>query len=95
MSKTQNNNGKVYAPIFGKVKAFSNGGEIWNISAKADELVKFINDNKNSGGYININLSKQRNDETKLSASLDTFEPKKKEKQFNLEDGDDSGDLPF
>lgn len=93
MSNRQNNKGKVYAPIFGKVKVFSNGGEIWNISAKADELVKFINDNKNSGGYININLSKQRNDETKLSASLDTFEPKKKEGQFDLEDN--SLDLPF
>ncbi len=93
-NKTQNNNGKVYAPIFGKVKAFSNGGEIWNISAKADELVKFINDNKNAGGYININLSKQRNDETKLSASLDTFEPKKKEDHINLDDNTDDG-LPF
>lgn len=95
MSNKQNNNGKVYAPVFGKVKAFSNGGEIWNISAKADELVKFINDNKNAGGYININLSKQRNDETKLSASLDTFDPKKKEEKFVLEDNYDSGDLPF
>lgn len=93
MSKQQTE--KVYAPLFGKVKTFSNGGEIWNISAKADELIKFIQDNKNSGGYININLSKQRNDETKLSASLDTFEPKKKEGKFNLDDGDDSGDLPF
>ena len=84
---------KVYAPLFGKVKTFSNGGEIWNISAKADELIKFIQDNKNSGGYININLSKQRNDETKLSASLDTFEPKKKDSHIDLED--DPSDLPF
>lgn len=90
-NKTQNN--KVYAPIFGKVKTFSNGGEIWNISAKADELVKFINDNKNSGGYININLSKQRKDETKLSASLDTFEPKKRVQAQEGEGSDD--DLPF
>ena len=90
MSKQQTE--KVYAPLFGKVKTFSNGGEIWNISAKADELIKFIQDNKNSGGYININLSKQRNDETKLSASLDTFEPK--QKVAAPEDNDDDG-LPF
>lgn len=93
MSNNKQQQQKVYAPLFGKVKTFSNGGEIWNISAKADELIKFIQDNKNSGGYININLSKQRNDETKLSASLDTFEPKKKEGQIDLEDN--PLDLPF
>lgn len=94
---SNSNQQKVYAPFFGKVKTFNNGGEIFNISGKADELIEFINKNKNSKGYINFDISKQRNDATKLSVSLDTWEPSTANRtdQVNITEDDEDLGLPF
>lgn len=77
--------------VFGKVFTFQNGGEVYQLSAKADELIKFIQDNKNSKGYINLDINKQKNDPTKLSVSLNTFEPK----ASSSNNDDDGSSLPF
>lgn len=92
-----NNKQKVYAPFFGKVKKFNNGGEIFNIGGKADELIDFINKNKNSKGYINFDISKQRNDATKLSVSLDTWEPStvNRTDYVDITEEDEDLGLPF
>lgn len=78
--------------IFGKVFTFQNGGESYQLSAKAEEFIKFIKENTNSKGYINFDVNKQKNDPTKLSVSLNTFEPKAQNNSSNS--NDDSG-LPF
>lgn len=75
--------------VFGKVFTFQNGGEVYQLSAKSEEFIKFIKENTNPKGYINFDVNKQKNDQTKLSVSLNTFEPKATD---NSQDG--SG-LPF
>lgn len=87
---------KVYVPsTFGRVTTFQDGSEIWSIDfTKADELIKFINDNKKSDGSFRIQASKQRNDATKLSISVNDYEPKPKAVDVTNEE-DSGGDLPF
>lgn len=67
---------KKYLPLGGKVRTFDNGGEIYSLFGKSDELIKFIKENTNSNGYFNFDVNKQKNDSSKLSVSLNTFEPK-------------------
>lgn len=81
---------KKYLPVFGKVHTFSDSNEVYQLSAKAEEFIKFIKENTNSKGYINLDINKQKNDPSKLSVSLNTFEPKSSVSS----QGDDSG-LPF
>lgn len=76
--------------VFGKVFTFQNGGEVYQLSAKAEEFIKFIKENTNSKGYINLDINKQKNDPSKLSVSLNTFEPKA---SVGSQDEEDS--LPF
>ncbi len=82
---------KKYLPVGGKVKTFNNGGEIFSLFGKSDELIKFIEENTNSNGYFNFDVAKQMKDQTKLSATLNTFEPKANNSSSN----DDTSDLPF
>ena len=67
---------KKYLPLGGKVITFNNGGEIYSLFGKSDELIKFTKENTNTNGYFNFDVNKQKNDPSKLSVSLNTFEPK-------------------
>ena len=80
---------KKYLPLGGKVITFNNGGEIYSLFGKSDELIKFIKENTNTNGYFNFDVNKQKNDPSKLSVSLNTFEPK-----ASTVSQEDSG-LPF
>lgn len=82
---------KQYLPsTFGKVVTFQDGGELFNIDfVNAEELVGFINQNKDAKGAFRIQISKQKNDQSKLTVTLNTYVPKVK-----AED-DGSTDLPF
>ena len=83
-------NEKKYVPsTFGKVVTFQDGGEVYNLDfINKDELIGFINENADSKGAFRIQIQKQKNDPSKLSVSLNTYQPKPK-------DGDDSNSLPF
>ena len=80
---------KVYLKsTFGKVVTFQDGGEVYNIDfVNTDELIDFINEHKDAKGAFRIQVQKQRNDPSKLSVSLNTYQPKPKD--------DDNGGLPF
>jgi len=82
-------NEKRYADgIFGKVFTFNNGGEVYKVSIKVEDFAKFVKENAKNG-YLNLDVVKQMKDPTKLSISLDTFEPKPKEEVR------DDNSLPF
>lgn len=82
---------KQYLPsTFGKVVTFQDGGELFNIDfVNAEELVGFINQNKDAKGVFRIQISKQKNDQSKLSVTLNTYVPK-----VQVEE-DGGSDLPF
>ena len=48
---------------------------VCNISIKADEFDKFVKENTNEKGYVNLQVLKSK-DKGTLYAVLDTFEPK-------------------
>lgn len=79
-------NEKKYVPsTFGKVITFQDGGEVYNLDfVNADELVGFIQENKDSKGAFRIQIQKQRNDPSKLSVSLNTYQPKPKDEDNSL-----------
>lgn len=81
---------KKYLPLGGKVRTFDNGGEIFSLFGKSDELIKFIKENTNSNGYFNFDVNKQKADPSKLSVSLNTFEPK-----ASVQGDDSEPSLPF
>ena len=78
---------------------------VCNISIKADEFDKFIKENTNEKGYVNLQVLRSK-DKGTLYAVLDTFEPKastastevkkavKMQANDPLQNGN-SGDLPF
>lgn len=87
-----NNNEKKYVNgLFGTVFTFKNGGEVYKMSCKAEDFIKFIQENTNAKGYFNFDVSKQQKDPSKLSAVLNTFEPKATSGSNKSEDDD----LPF
>ena len=78
---------------------------VCNISIKADEFDKFVKENTNEKGYVNLQVLKSK-DKGTLYAVLDTFEPKantastdvKKAVKTQVNDPfqkGNSGDLPF
>ena len=78
---------------------------VCNISIKADEFDKFVKENTNEKGYVNLQVLKSK-DKSTLYAVLDTFEPKastasievKKAVKSQVNDPfqkGNSGDLPF
>ncbi len=78
---------------------------VCNISIKADEFDKFVKENTNEKGYVNLQVLKSK-DKGTLYAVLDTFEPKtsntptevtkavKTQVNDPFQNGN-SGDLPF
>ena len=78
---------------------------VCNISIKADEFDKFVKENTNEKGYVNLQVLKSK-DKGTLYAVVDTFEPKastasievKKAVKSQVNDPfqkGNSGDLPF
>ena len=78
---------------------------VCNISIKADEFDKFVKENTNENGYVNLQVLRSK-DKGTLYAVLDTFEPKasiasteiKKAVKPQVNDpfqNGNSGDLPF
>ena len=52
---------KVFVPLNRcKRHDFSNGGYVINIGGKADELAKFIQQNANAQGFINLTLCERK-----------------------------------
>lgn len=72
-------NEKVYVnSLWFEEKIFDDGGSILKVNAKADELVKFLKENKNADGYVKLVISKKKNIEPGKSthyAYLDTWQP--------------------
>lgn len=73
---------KVYAnSMWFEEKTFSDGGSILKVNIKADELVKFLKENKNEDGYVKLVISKKKTIEEGKSthyAYLDTWQPTNK-----------------
>ena len=78
---------------------------VCNISIKADEFDKFVKENTNDKGYVNLQVLKSK-DKGTLYAVVDTFEPKASiastqvKKAVKTQESDpfqngNSGDLPF
>ena len=75
---------------------------VCSISLKIDEFAKFVKENKNDKGYLNVQVLKSK-DKGTLYAVLDTFEPKttatpaqaKKVANNDPFQNGNSGDLPF
>ena len=80
---------KLYLPkVFGNVRTFSDGSEIFNLDfIDVKELKSFIDANSKDGKF-RITVQKQRNDPSKASVSLNTYEAKQKVEQ-------ESDTLPF
>lgn len=91
---------KIYVPrSSAKEKKFDNGGSIIKLGFKADELVAFINQHKNSRGYINFSVGQRKTPSQygdTHSVALDQFEPKSEQAaQPSYTPPVDSGDIPF
>ena len=75
MSNTTNE--KVYVnSMWFEEKNFDSGGSILKVNVKADELIKFLKDNKNSDGYVKLVIAKKKNIEPGKSThycTLDTW----------------------
>ena len=78
---------------------------VCNISIKADDFDKFVKENKNEKGYVNLQVRKSK-DKGTFYAVLDTFEPKAStastdvKKAVKTQESDpfqngNSGGLPF
>ena len=76
---------------------------VCSISLHIDEFAKFVKENKNDKGYVNVQILKSK-DKGTLYAVLDTFEPKSietpKPKKNSSPDpfqngNSDDDDLPF
>ena len=75
---------------------------VCSISLKIDEFAKFVKENKNDKGYLNVQVLKSK-DKGTMYAVLDTFEPKttatpeqtkKVTKNDPFQNGN-SGEIPF
>lgn len=71
-------NEKKYANgVFGNVRTFQDGGEIYAIDiVDVEGFKQFLDENKGSDGKVRLDVSKQRNNPEKLSVSLNTYQPK-------------------
>ena len=79
---------------------------VCNISIKADDFDKFVKENTNEKGYVNLQVLRSK-DKGTLYAVVDTFEPKastasteikkavKTQESDPFQNGDSGGDLPF
>ena len=97
---------KIYAKgLFAKRNEKAPEFVVCNISIKADEFDKFVKENTNEKGYVNLQVLRSK-DKGTLYAVLDTFEPKastastevkkavKPQEDDPFKNGN-SGDLPF
>ncbi len=67
---------KIYAKgLFAKRNEKAPEFVVCNISIKADEFDKFVKENTNEKGYVNLQILKSK-DKGTLYAVVDTFEPK-------------------
>lgn len=83
-------NDKVFAQgIFIEEKSFD-WGTIIKQSYKVDEFIKFLQDNKNDKGYVNLDVKKSK-DGTKYYGELNSFVAKASTGSNKPEDDD----LPF
>ena len=92
--------------LFAKRNEKSPDFVVCNISIKADEFDKFVKENTNDKGYVNLQVLKSK-DKGTLYAVLDTFEPKanttptqvkkavKTQENDPFKNDNDDGDLPF
>lgn len=65
---------KIFAKgMFGKKKTFPNGGSVSKIAIKIEEFIPFLQLWANQEGYVNLQVSSQRNDPDKLAISLDSY----------------------
>jgi len=97
---------KIYAKgLFVKRNEKSPDFVVCNISIKADDFDKFVKENTNEKGYVNLQVLRSK-DKGTLYAEIDTFEPKAStaptevKKAVKTQDSDpfqkgNSGDLPF
>ena len=79
---------------------------VCSISLKIDEFAKFVKENKNDKGYLNLQVLKSK-DKGTLYAVLDTFEPKantahtqvknpvKTKETDPFQNGNSEDDMPF
>ena len=97
---------KIYAKgLFVKRNEKAPDFVVCNISIKADDFDKFVKENTNEKGYVNLQVLKSK-DKGTLYAVVDTFEPKasttstevkkavKTQESDHFQNGN-SGDLPF
>lgn len=76
------NNQKVYVnSIWVEEKTFPDGGSFLKLSIKVDELIEFLQKNKNEKGKVNLTINKKKNppQDDKSSSHytvLDTWKPK-------------------
>ena len=98
---------KIYAKgLFAKRNEKAPDFVVCNISIKADEFDKFVKENTNEKGYVNLQVLKSKEKGT-LYAVLDTFEPKastasteikkavKTQDSDPFQNGNSDDDLPF
>lgn len=73
---------KKYVPgAFGRVYTFNDSSEVYNVDfIDLKALSDFVKENATEGKF-RIQIQKQRNDPTKLSISLNTYQPKAKEEE--------------
>ena len=74
-------NEKVYAKgFYGKLpRQGAPDYVLGSLNIKVEDAITFLKENANSGGYVNLDILKQKKDETALSLVLNTFEPKSKD----------------
>ena len=66
---------KVFASgVFIEEKTF-NWGSIIKQSYKVDDFIKFLNDNKNAKGYVNLDVKKSKAGD-KMYAEVNSYQPK-------------------
>jgi hypothetical protein len=61
-------------------KIFPDGGSLLKLTIKADELIEFLQKNKNAAGKVNLTISKKKNPPAENQSShytvLDTWQPR-------------------
>lgn len=73
----------IYVPgTFGNVVRYSSGEESWLVDfTDLKALSDFVKTHKTPEGKLRLQISKQRNDPSKLSIRLNTFVPKAKQEE--------------
>lgn len=79
MSTNTNKSDKVYVnAMWFEEKTFDDGGSIIKVNITADDMIKFLKENKNKDGYVKIVVSKRKQVGEKGQthyAYLDTWQP--------------------